>query len=888
MLKYVHSECRVRRKETTVKKVAFFTDKNIMRQYIKKQIVPFLRTLQEVHPYISQCNIQDRMTVLEQCQNGAIEAGKMLEKSEGENCPIVHKLEQYCEAVYEISQDTGTADQIRKSAEQLSDTITSVIEDINLLPVRRVVLFFPYKAAMWDSLESIWLAAKEDPECEAYVIPIPYFDRDAEGKAGQMHYEGDLFPEYVPITDWQKVDVERTHPEMAFIHNPYDQYNYVTSVHPAYYSSELKKYTETLVYVPYYSTTGGMSEAQSSLPVYYIADYIVTQSPKFIKFFDKSIPESKFLPLGSPKFDRVINMCKKPPLPPKEWEVWLKGRKVYFYNTSLAGFLETSVVFLKKMKYVFDTFKNRDDVVIIWRPHPLLESTLQTLRPALVDEYHQIRQYYIDEQIGILDETPDITKTIALCDAYIGDSGTSVTSLFGIAGKPLFILNNWIISKPGTEDWRGNIVNPGSLDMRASVTQGNCLYMSAKGIYDTDENGKENNFIQRKFVAKLTDYAEPGYYSGAYRKMNEDTWYLIPGFAENFLIYHDGTFDKKELKHEINRGLAFLGGFVYHNYLVWIPYCYPALVRYNLQTGQTDYFSEYKEVYATNTGNGTKSGGVCMLNGILYLGSPLKHQVVSFDVESGKTELHSFLAEGDYGSSVIVSDDVSLYFLPDQGSTIISWNPKSKEVEIYDSYPESFFCTDYQTGNRNRMKPFSSAAVYEGKLILAPFQANMFIRLDPQTKKMDRWDPPVKLPNEQLNGYYSSSCKAAFVRIINPDISEFEQPFDSPQWRLQSYYDNRYYRINLQTDEAQAIQIEFDMQELRANEPGFARQSGDIQYCCNENVFNSLSAFLDENIAGCQFEKEKQIGYFEEIASNTDGSCGEKIYQAVRMMEGQM
>ena len=271
-----------------VKKVGFFTDKNTMRQYIKKQIVPFLKTLQDVHPYISQCNIQDRMTVLEQCQNGAIEAGKMLEQSEGEDCPIVHKLEQYCEAVYEISQDTGKEDHIRRSSEQLSAMIASVIDDINLLPVKRVVLFFPYKAAMWDSLESIWLAAKEDPECETYVIPIPFFTRNAEGKADQMQYEGPLFPEYVPITDWQKVDVEKTHPEIAFIHNPYDQYNYVTSVHPAYYSSELKKYTETLVYVPYYSTTGGMSEAQSSLPVYYVADYIVTQSPKFIKFFDKN------------------------------------------------------------------------------------------------------------------------------------------------------------------------------------------------------------------------------------------------------------------------------------------------------------------------------------------------------------------------------------------------------------------------------------------------------------------------------------------------------------------------------------------------------------------------------------------------------------------------
>lgn len=884
----MHSACKFRRKETTVKKVGFFTDKNIMRQYIKKQIVPFLRTLQDVHPYISQCNIQDRMTILEQCQNGAIEAGKMLEQSEGEDCPIVHKLEQYCEAVYEISQDTGKENHIRRSSEQLSAMIASVIDDINLLPVKRVVLFFPYKAAMWDSLESIWLAAKEDPECETYVIPIPFFTRNAEGKADQMQYEGSLFPEYVPITDWQKVDVEKTHPEIAFIHNPYDQYNYVTSVHPAYYSSELKKYTETLVYVPYYSTTGGMSEAQSSLPVYYVADYIVTQSPRFRKFFDKNIPDEKFLPLGSPKFDRVINMCKNPPQSPAEWEDRLKGKRVYFYNTSIAGFLGTSVVYIEKMKYVFDTFKGREDTVIIWRPHPLLESTLQSLRPELVDEYHQIKQYFIDEKIGILDETPDITKTIALSYAYIGDSGTSVTSLFGMTGKPMFILNNRITCKPELDDWRGSIVNIGSYDMKESITQANCLYVSQKGIYDKNEAGELNYHIERKYKLRLSDYAEQGYYTGIVKQPGDTRLYLTPGLAEDFLIYQDGAVQKIVLRHEINQGLAFAGAFLFHQYLVLMPYCYPALVRYDTNSGKIDYFDKGKEIYAKNTGDGTRFGGACLLNGVLYLGSPTDSKVVSFDVKSGEIKSYDIDVKENCGSTAITSDDVNLYFLPDQGSTIIRWNPVSHDTQTYNSYPEGFYCTDCQTGMKNMVKPFSSAAVYDGKLILAPYQGNMFICLDPKRGKMVKWEPPIELPDKALSGYFSGGCRAGFGRVIDSGIPLFEQPFCRSEWVLYSNYNTRYYRINLQSNETQEIQIEFNMQELRSNEPGFARQSGGIQYCCNENVFNSLSSFLDGDIAGGQFDAQKQISYFENIASNTDGTCGEKVYQKMKMIGGQM
>ena len=29
---------------------------------------------------------------------------------------------------------------------------------------------------MWDSLESVWQAADADPDCDAYVVPIPYYD----------------------------------------------------------------------------------------------------------------------------------------------------------------------------------------------------------------------------------------------------------------------------------------------------------------------------------------------------------------------------------------------------------------------------------------------------------------------------------------------------------------------------------------------------------------------------------------------------------------------------------------------------------------------------------------------------------------------------------------
>lgn len=194
----------------------------------------------------------------------------------------------------------------------------------------------------------------------------------------------------------------------------------------------MKKFTECLVYIPYYATSGGMNAGQSWCPGYVNADYIVIQAEKYRKYFDADIPDEKFLVFGSPKFDSVINKCQNPPEPPEEWKEKMQGRKVYFYNTSISGMLGNTEAFLKKMNYVFETFRGREDSCLLWRPHPLLESTFDSMRKSYKPVYDALKTLFIAGNIGILDETPDMEKTIALSDVYIGDAGTSVTSLFGV------------------------------------------------------------------------------------------------------------------------------------------------------------------------------------------------------------------------------------------------------------------------------------------------------------------------------------------------------------------------------------------------------------------------------------------------------------------------
>lgn len=171
---------------------------------------------------------------------------------------------------------------------------------------RKKLVFLPYKASMWDSMESVWQAASRDSDrCEVYVAAIPYCDRKKDMSAGEWHCERDLFPEHVNVRDWHDFTYEKLkemRPDAIFIHNPYDNCNIVTSVDGQFYSDKLKECTGRLVYIPYYSTTGGMAESQAMCPAYVNADDIIIQAEALREYFDVSV-HGKIQPLGSPKFD---------------------------------------------------------------------------------------------------------------------------------------------------------------------------------------------------------------------------------------------------------------------------------------------------------------------------------------------------------------------------------------------------------------------------------------------------------------------------------------------------------------------------------------------------------------------------------------------------------
>ncbi len=432
-----------------------------MRRFQRQQIMDVIGSMHALHG-----EIRDRLQsgaydvvegALTDCQEAAISVGEAIEQIEGDDTKAVRCLEHYCERLYQISlQLQNTAAQ--KIYKSLESGLVKAENEIKHMPVRKTAVFLPYKASMWDSLESVWKAACDDEEWESVVIPIPYYNRNTDDSLGEMQYEGADFPEDVPVTDWQQYSLEKEHPDIIFIHNPYDQFNIVTTVHPLFYASRIKDYTEKLVYIPYFVHQNDIvAEHYCVLPGTIYADVVILQSEKvreqYLRYYEAALPElvekqgreaieKKFQALGSPKFD--VSADSQNDIP-EEWREFLgQGKKVIFFNTHLRGLMQgQSEQFLRKLEWVFNFFQKQEDVVLLWRPHPLMVETARAMNPEAVEPYLKLVERYRRQKIGIYDDSRELHRAIDLSDAYYG-SGSSVVELFRQQGKPVMLMSEQI------------------------------------------------------------------------------------------------------------------------------------------------------------------------------------------------------------------------------------------------------------------------------------------------------------------------------------------------------------------------------------------------------------------------------------------------------------
>ncbi|WP_018665142.1 hypothetical protein [Heyndrickxia acidiproducens] len=242
------------------------------------------------------------------------------------------------------------------------------------------IVFFPYKVSMWDSLASVYEAAAKDEDCEVKVVPIPYYQLSRDQAI--YTYEGDRFPSNIPITYYSQYKVEEQQPDIIFVHNIYDNFNTLTQIHEKYFTTNLKKYTDMLVYVPYYTASFIPYEKGNGFYPYNMPSIknidkfiMVNETEKEIAIRE-GIPENKILVSGSPKLDSMVKTLQEGVSYPPNWLEKISGKTVYLINTGCLYFANNPFLALEKLIDFFNIPRFVENSIVIWRPHPLTKTSI--------------------------------------------------------------------------------------------------------------------------------------------------------------------------------------------------------------------------------------------------------------------------------------------------------------------------------------------------------------------------------------------------------------------------------------------------------------------------------------------------------------------------------
>lgn len=417
-----------------------------MNRFAKEQIISLLDTVKEAVELVNYKDLGAEVAyqVLSDCSDGLKAMGGQFDdqKDETQSRGLL-KITEIMQTISDLTVYIGKNGSISHETSKLLADLSALEQDLKEnLNVKLEVLFLPYKFSMWDSMASVWEAARKDPMCNSYVMPIPYYDKDDKQMLSVYHYEGGDFP--MDIVDYRTYDLVSRRPDIIYFHNAYDEYNYITSVDPRFYVKELVKYTDMLVYLPYYMFGEVKGHPECSYRYQYIGGKLATKiilPCENVKECFKIGGENqdKLAVLGSPKVDAVVNMKQDWEIP-DQWKEKLEGRKIIILNTSLTAYLKIPA-WLKQIESIIIQLNECKSVGVVWRPHPLFKATIETMRINDIGLYNKILDIIKNSDNIVKDDGEDLMAVIGISDALISDY-SSVLLQYTFTGKPALSLDH--------------------------------------------------------------------------------------------------------------------------------------------------------------------------------------------------------------------------------------------------------------------------------------------------------------------------------------------------------------------------------------------------------------------------------------------------------------
>ena len=410
---------------------------------------------------------EDIITYLSELQNNIVSFGTLTESIKGEDCNTVKLLEQYLEVIYKvakyvqkfdegISYEASAENKYAECDEEVKDTFASISEAIDSEIVnRRSVLFLPVKAKHFSSMRMAYEMEAATPDTDVYVMPLPYYYKEYDGSfKDEMHIDTEEFIKAnIPVTDYSRFDLSLLCPEKIYINSAYDEYNMAVSVDTRFYARNVKKYTEKLIYIPYFKL---MEFDRANYPCWYnmqyyctvpgvvMADKVYVQSENMRKMYIAKLNEwagdEQYTDIWEQKIDVYDESCEEH----SEDELRDAGsKKTIVWFVSAGSLSEFGDRYIEKAYRNLDVFAlSKDKLKVLLISEPFLDEMIKTYSDELykkwtgfIDEFNRLG---IGEVVSQVEEKS--VEALLKANAYYGDP-SYICKDFILMKKPVMLQN---------------------------------------------------------------------------------------------------------------------------------------------------------------------------------------------------------------------------------------------------------------------------------------------------------------------------------------------------------------------------------------------------------------------------------------------------------------
>lgn len=401
--------------------------------------------------------------ICRQLQQLAIDLGTYMETVKGEGYDIVELLEDFCEALYELTQ----ADAFEDMDAERGGICNRLDEISGRVKSRKEVLFLPFKGEYWNAFTEEYWKAENDPDTDVFIVPIPYYYKDYLGRLHDMQYDPGSYPAKLKLTHYDAYDYAVHHPDVIVIQNPYDSYNDEMSVPPFFYSDKLLELTDRLVYIPWFTTDDFTRENEReyinmkyycTMPGVINADLVILKSEiirstyieKLCEFAGektRELWENKIVVNRSKEAASFVGVDVSMEKPVKTKED--KSCKILLYYPDFSDILKYGQKAIDKLKAVLDIFlENIGELNYIILKGRLIDDRLKGYDGELYKRYIDTVDEALKGSDGsfrlVNEKDADYDALVQECTAYYGDAG-HLAHMFRNAGKPVMIQNYEII-----------------------------------------------------------------------------------------------------------------------------------------------------------------------------------------------------------------------------------------------------------------------------------------------------------------------------------------------------------------------------------------------------------------------------------------------------------